>query len=348
MVKYSILVPVYNVEQYLSKCLDSIVNQEFKSEDFEVILVDDGSSDSSGQICDSYSDRYGNVTVVHQDNKGLLMARYAGVINSVGQYLVFIDSDDYIDGSFLSVIDKHIDSLSPDFMVYGYIEERDTKSRRCPVTDREYEVIGKTDFIDRFVRTDGLNSIWNKVVRADILRENAEEVYGFPTNIGEDKIQTAFLIKYSERIAFLGDCPYHYVLRDSSIAHHKSENDISKMISVYDRVRTILEDVINSENMSEEKQKETMRLYDRVSLSGILDHVYKYDKRDDLTAATKSMSLERIKVDNSEFFAGKRHLISDLKLYNRVRYRLLMENRFVSLIRIDRMLWKIQSITGMR
>ena len=348
MIKYSILVPVYNVEQYLPKCIDSIMNQNFQSEDYEVILVDDGATDSSGQICDSYSDRYSNVTVVHQDNKGLLMARYAGVINSVGQYLVFIDSDDYIDGSFLSVIDKHIDSLGPDFLVYGYLEERDTKIRRCPVTDREYEVIGKTDFIDRFVRTDGLNSIWNKVVRADILRENAEEVYDFPTNIGEDKLQTAFLIKYSEHIAFLGDCPYHYVLRDSSIAHHKSENDISKMISVYERVRIILEDVIKSENMTEEKQKEIMRLYDSVSLSGILDHVYKYDKRDDLAAENKCRSLERIKTENFKFFVEKQDLISDLKLYNRVRYRLLMGNRFTSLITLDRVLWITQRITGIR
>ncbi len=346
MIKYSILVPVYNVEEYLPKCVDSIIAQDYQSEDYEVILVDDGSTDSSGRICDSYSEKHDNIAVIHQENRGLLLARCSGVKNSSGKYLVFIDSDDYVDPDYLSVIDKYVDSFDPDFMVHGYIEELNTGSGRCPVTQEEYEKLNKLEFLDRFVRTDSLNSIWNKVVRADIFRDRVEEVYGFSTNIGEDKLQTAFLIKYSENIVFLGACPYHYILRDSSIAHTKSEEDIHKMILVFDRVGEIISGIVESEGLSGEKADRIMSSYNAVALSGILDHIYKYNKRNDVPATDKCAALERIFTQNTVFFDDKSPVIKDLKLYNRVRFDLISGRRYSSLIRLDRLLKKIQRITG--
>lgn len=98
----SVIVPVYNVEKYLSRCIDSIVNQTYK--DFEVVLFDDGSTDRSGKICDEYSTRYSNVKVIHSENGGLSNARNSGRVASKGEYITYIDSDDVISPDYLEVL----------------------------------------------------------------------------------------------------------------------------------------------------------------------------------------------------------------------------------------------------
>jgi len=96
---FSIIVPVYNVEKYLDRCMSSILKQT--NHDFEVILIDDGSKDSSGSICDIYAEKYENVRAIHQHNQGLSAARNTGIDNAEGNYLCFVDSDDMISESFL-------------------------------------------------------------------------------------------------------------------------------------------------------------------------------------------------------------------------------------------------------
>ena len=102
MVEISIIVPLYNVEKYLRRCVDSILVQTFQ--DFELILVDDGSTDASGRICDEYAGRYDRISVIHKGNEGVSEARNRGIDESRGEYLVFIDSDDYVDRQYLEVL----------------------------------------------------------------------------------------------------------------------------------------------------------------------------------------------------------------------------------------------------
>ena len=101
--KFSILVPVYNVEQYFEQCLQSLLNQTYK--DFEVILVDDGSKDSSGEICDRYQAEYPDkIKVIHQKNQGQLASRCNAIKAAVGDYCIFVDSDDMIDVKLLETV----------------------------------------------------------------------------------------------------------------------------------------------------------------------------------------------------------------------------------------------------
>lgn len=102
MYKISIIVPVYNVERYLSKCISSILEQSFT--DFELILVDDGSKDNSGKICDEYKGKDSRIKVVHQENKGLSAARNIGIEISEGEYITFIDSDDFIHPNMIEIL----------------------------------------------------------------------------------------------------------------------------------------------------------------------------------------------------------------------------------------------------
>lgn len=98
----SVIVPIYNVEKYLARCVDSIVNQTYK--DFELILVDDGSPDNSGKICDEYAKKDSRIKVVHKKNGGLSDARNAGMAVATGEYISFIDSDDYVSDDFFECL----------------------------------------------------------------------------------------------------------------------------------------------------------------------------------------------------------------------------------------------------
>ena len=102
MPKVSVVVPVYNAEKYIDRCIDSILSQTF--EDFELILVDDGSPDKSGKICDNYAAKDNRVKVIHKQNGGVSTARNVGIENSTGEYIMFVDSDDYIDNQMLEVL----------------------------------------------------------------------------------------------------------------------------------------------------------------------------------------------------------------------------------------------------
>ena len=105
----SVIIPVYNCERYLNRAVDSVINQDIFSE-CELILVDDGSTDNSSCICDSYSERYNNITVIHQTNSGVSAARNKGISVSKGEWICFLDSDDYLLPDALSLIYKYPDA----------------------------------------------------------------------------------------------------------------------------------------------------------------------------------------------------------------------------------------------
>ena len=116
MLKFSIIVPVYNVQDYISECIDSIVSQTFPK--YEIILIDDGSTDESGQICDKYADIYNNIKVIHKTNGGLSDARNIGIEHAEGEYLIFVDSDDYIESKALKQFYHVLESANnPDILI---------------------------------------------------------------------------------------------------------------------------------------------------------------------------------------------------------------------------------------
>ena len=116
MIKFSIIVPVYNVEQYLKDCIESILKQSF--ENYEILLIDDGSTDRSGLICDEYVSSDSKITAFHKENGGLSDARNYGIKRAQGEYLVFIDSDDYIEPDALDKFNKQLEELNnPDVLI---------------------------------------------------------------------------------------------------------------------------------------------------------------------------------------------------------------------------------------
>ena len=125
MKKISIIVPVYQAEKYISKCIESIVNQTYKN--LEIILIDDGSTDRSGEICDEYGKKDNRIVVVHNKNKGVSVARNCGLDIATGDYITFVDSDDYIDLQMYSEMMKVVEKYSCDVVMCDCIKEFEKK-----------------------------------------------------------------------------------------------------------------------------------------------------------------------------------------------------------------------------
>ena len=119
-IKYSIVVSIYNIEKYISKCIESIINQTYTN--IELILVDDGSKDSSGSICDSYALKDNRIKVIHKQNAGLGMARNTGLENATGDYILFIDGDDFIDLKLLETVNKYLSDKKYDIVSYDSVD----------------------------------------------------------------------------------------------------------------------------------------------------------------------------------------------------------------------------------
>ena len=170
-ITFSIIVPVYNVEKYLNQCIESIINQTYTN--FEIILVDDGSSDRSGEICDQYVQTNTRIKVIHKQNGGLSSARNAGMQLAEGEYILFIDSDDWIDIDALSIIagnlDNSIDILIFSFIYYFSSDNQITNNISFLTyidTTREYaEFVAQNRVYNQCIA-------WNKVYRKSFLTQN--------------------------------------------------------------------------------------------------------------------------------------------------------------------------------
>ena len=172
---FSFVVPIYNVEKYLPQCIESLLNQAFN--DYEIILVDDGSTDKSVQICDAYSEKFSNIVVIHKKNGGLSDARNYGIRKAKGKYVCFVDSDDYWEGRYaLSDIIELAEKTSPDIIRIGMkqISAADGKVISDPILDFSgfYE-LNNIGVLRRFVETGMLKiSACSMIIKREFLIKN--------------------------------------------------------------------------------------------------------------------------------------------------------------------------------
>ena len=154
----SVIIPVYNVEPYLEKCLDSVLKQTYK--DMEILIIDDGSTDRSGAISDEYAAKDSRIRVFHTENRGLSAARNLGLDNAVGGYIGFVDSDDWIEPDMYEVLLKKAEETGADIVECGVFKEYPDKTVEHQRPDR---VMYKIEAIRALVNRELSNSVWNKV-----------------------------------------------------------------------------------------------------------------------------------------------------------------------------------------
>ncbi len=226
---FSIIVPVYNAKNYLNKCIDSILNQT--NTDFELILVDDGSTDGSDLICDEYAKTGAKVKVIHKQNGGATSARGAGLKLSCGEYVLFVDCDDYIESCLLSRIKEITEKFSCDLVCFGYDIFTNDSVKPCDIGYEEklynQEQIAEEIFPSLITDVSGKRfspTIWGKAFKKDLLVPIHNDL---PENIvlGEDSCVAYVAVYKSKSLFVLSDALYHYRVNNSSLTRCKKAFD---------------------------------------------------------------------------------------------------------------------------
>lgn len=233
--KFSIILPIYKVEKYLSACVDSILNQTYQ--DFEIILVDDGSPDSCPLICDEYATKDARIRVIHQQNAGQAAARNAGLDIAEGEYICYVDSDDFlIDNNVLQKIAAASES-HPDIIHYKFVEwfESDGHIADCYFN---YNVLteGRTiaDIYCDLVDKDAYyNSAWSKAIRRELLMSNRIRFYEGIS--GEDNEWYYHVVMAAQSLVLIDEPLYVYRRRQGSVTRSTTRKNLLDQLFVLDR-----------------------------------------------------------------------------------------------------------------
>lgn len=210
----SVIIPVYNVATFLNKCLQSVFEQTFK--DWECILVDDGSTDDSPCICDSWVQEHSKFHLIHQSNSGVSSARNQGLRIAQGEFVVFIDSDDWIGPNYLSDLwENHLHYVNAELIVTGLIRQYQGDHHICVCPKQKQCIQLKSDCADVFVENISLfYGPTSKLYRLDIIRENS---ICFPVDfsLGEDLLFNFKYLECSSDVALLPVAHYYYNMQES-------------------------------------------------------------------------------------------------------------------------------------
>ena len=257
MPKVSIIVPVYNVEKYIERCLNSLVNQTLK--DIEIIIVNDGSADGSKGIIQKYLNKYKNIVYLEKENGGLSSARNYGIPYAKGEYIGFVDSDDYVELTmYEKMYNKAIEEKS-DMVECDFIWEYPNKKR---------EDIGKIYSSKKEAIVEARVVAWNKIIKKDIIEKTK---ITFPEGLRYEDIEFFYkIVPYLDKISFVKETLVHYVQRESSIANTQNERT--------GEIFKIWENVLNyyiENNIFNEYRSELEYSYTRILLCSSLKRITK-------------------------------------------------------------------------
>ena len=216
--KVSVIVPIYKAELYIRRCIDSILLQTYK--DFELILVDDGSPDKSGEICEEYAIKDTRVRVFHKINGGVSSARNLALDNAIGDFIMFVDSDDWIASDCLELCIKEILDKELDALQFGFVMVWDDR--------KYYRIKNGTGILsgDHYIQTKSFNvSAWGGVYKRNIIEEYNLRFHS-QLKLAEDQIFILSLLRYVKRIKYLDKSLYYYFQRADSAVHTSKSMDM--------------------------------------------------------------------------------------------------------------------------
>lgn len=212
IMKISIIVPIYKVENYIGQCIESILAQTY--EDIELILVDDGSPDNCGKICDTYAEGDSRIKVIHKENSGLSDARNVGVANASGEYIIFLDGDDYwIEPRFLENLSLRIEKNHPDVLCFNFQKVWEDRSVAPYFSVADLDNVGGFDAVAHAVWT---ACAWNKAVRRTLFLEN--DLHFMEGITSEDIDWCVRLALAAKTFDYINYCAVAYRQREGSIS----------------------------------------------------------------------------------------------------------------------------------
>ena len=214
----SIIVPAYKVEQYLSKCIDSILAQTYTN--FELILVEDGSPDNCGNICDEYAKRDSRVRVIHKENAGVSAARNDGISFAKGAYITFVDGDDFIDKAYLEVLFEAADKYCADMVFCGFDRLYGSKVVKHREPIEEGKIADPYELRTKFLST-GEDTVFGCVYRVLYKKELLENIrFNMNLSVMEDKLFILQAVSMAKSVVYCGQALYHYRI-DITPTYHR-------------------------------------------------------------------------------------------------------------------------------
>lgn len=233
-VRFTVNVPVYNAEKFLHQCIDSILNQTFT--DFELNLIDDGSPDNSGTICDEYAAKDSRIRVFHNKNQGSFASRVFAVNHSNGEYCIFCDSDDYYDEGYLERANELLEEEKCDILYFFHEPVYDgVRKKGTPhwSEKRVFEGEGKKEFYTAMMTSADFNSLNTKAVKTELYKNDTLDAksYSFVKN-GDDFLQSLYPVFNAEKIVFVPECYYNYRMHSESLTHKIDPNIYKSIFAV--------------------------------------------------------------------------------------------------------------------
>ncbi|WP_051207654.1 glycosyltransferase [Butyrivibrio sp. AE3006] len=299
--KISVIVPVYNVQQYISRCIDSIISQSYPN--FEIILVDDGSTDLSGEICDSYAKKDNRIRVFHQKNMGLSAARNTGLDNAKGDLIFFCDSDDYIKSETLENMLKKMHRDHADIVACGMMK---VGSQNELFTANEHGVWSGHEAVIQMMRTNNVCTVaCNKLYKKELF-----DGIRFPVDkMHEDEATTYKLLYNSKIVSYTPEAYYQYFIRpDSTMGGKIDERGFFIVEAMEDRERYF-------ENL---KEKDLIE-HTQIALLDAIKYVYRNSKNDEIKQILLNKYRKKVTVKNVPLVMGLTKAIA-LVLWKYIRY----------------------------
>lgn len=266
--KVSVIVPVYNTEKYLKRCIDTLVKQSFQN--LEIILIDDGSTDGSGKLCDEYALADSRISVIHKENGGLVSAWKAGVRESSGEYLCFVDSDDWVEFQMIDDMVKYLTGIKKEIISSDYVIEKINGNKQNMYQGLEPgiyegsnlrtkvipEILGKENRLISFSRC-------MKLISRELIIDNCK--YSDPViRMGEDVTVMLPAIIDCERLVIMDHkIYYHYFYADESMVHGYDSGLFKNIQQLHEIIDVIMKDKFSGalwEKMHQEAQKEYLLL----------------------------------------------------------------------------------------
>lgn len=209
----SIIIPVYNVEKYLPECIESVLHQTYKN--LQIILVDDGSTDSSGSICERYSEEDDRIFVLHKKNGGLSDARNAGLSRATGEYIYYLDSDDFLEPNTIRILLDCMHRTQANIILSNYYYQYADNEKAAETVFREEVVLNNRDAMKALIEGNIQTFAWGKLISSEIAKK-----YLFPKDrLFEDHYWTHFVIGDADRIAIVPQALVYYRQRQDSISY---------------------------------------------------------------------------------------------------------------------------------
>lgn len=244
MTKVSIITPVYNAETTLHKTIDSIISQTLK--DWELLLIDDGSTDTSPKICDEYVAKDKRITAIHKLNEGVAMARKAGIDIAKGEYSIHVDADDWVEPTMLEELynkakAEHADIVIADYYVNNNKDQSLSKQQPSSLQPDEIQM----DFFNNKL----LGVLWNKLIRTNLYKKHNAKFFSGINHCEDLLIMIQILQNNGLKIVYLPKALYHYCMNESSITHNftrktyetriKFRNKLAELLRLPDKTQII-------------------------------------------------------------------------------------------------------------